>query len=147
MGKLLADGGFWNNPLAYGLTIAGIILVAVAVILYVMVFHKKVMAWNERRKDKSAEKKEKFEQSSSLASSMFDERYEDERKAAEAAKKEKVDVAELERRINANTAGGDVSLEKPKPAPKKKPTPKPEPEKPKFDPFSSGKVDQHKGGE
>ena len=141
MGKMILSGGLLNNPLAFGLIIGGVILVAVAVILYVLVFRAKINQGIEGHKAKKAEKSEKYDKSVNMAASMFQER-ETADQQNKADKEAAVNVAELERRIKANQ-GSDTYLANPKVKKEKKaPKKKEEPEKAAFD--TKSQIDQLK---
>jgi len=126
-----SGGGLLNNPLAFGLIIGGVVLVAVALILYFFVFRARINSGMNNQKAKKADKADRYEKSTNMASSIFQERQNDaERMQAEKAAK--ADVSDLERRINAdkNMNQNNLKLEKEKAKPKKKEA---EPEKEKFD--------------
>lgn len=63
--------GILNDPLTFGLIIGGIILVAVVVILYVLLFRKKLHAGVEKAKVKRAKKAEEYEKATNMASDLF----------------------------------------------------------------------------
>jgi len=133
-----SGGGLLNNPLAWGLIIGGIILVAVAVILYFFVFRARINKGIENQKAKKADKADKYEKSTSMAANMFQER-QNEAEQAQADKAAKADVSDLERRINAdkNISDKALKLEKEKAKPKVK---KEEPVKDAFD--TKAQIDQ-----
>jgi len=74
-----------NEPLALALIIGGVVLVAVAVILYIFLAHKKLMSFIRNKSAESAagkEKRTKEKQSAmGLASGVFQERQKDEVKS------------------------------------------------------------------
>ena len=111
MGEMILSGGLLNNPLAFGLIIGGIIIVAVAVILYVLVFRAKINKSVENFEARKAAKEEKYNKSVSMAAEIFGERQAEEQQ--HEAEKTTIDVEELERRIKMNK-GSDTYLANPK---------------------------------
>jgi len=143
MGKMLSNAGFWNNPLALGLIVGGIVVIAVAVILYFLVFKTKIAACVEKQKANKAANNERYEKSSNLAADIFQEKKSDEQRVQEE-KDSKANIEEIERLVNANKnyAAKDLDLSESGvrvTKPKKEPKP--------FDPFNSGQSDKFKGGQ
>lgn len=85
----------FNNPWHYVLLIGGIVLVAVVLILYFVVFRERFKNAMSAGKDKKTKKQASIENSQSLASNMFKEEQE---KAA--VQKEQLSDAEVEAKLN-----------------------------------------------
>ena len=83
------------SPTAFILLIVGIVVVAIAVILYVLVFHKKVKASSEKRSEKKAKKADEYSKSTSMASSVFEGRESESLAAKEAEATKKADVDKI----------------------------------------------------
>ena len=120
------------GPLEIGLIVGGVTLVAVAVILYFLVFKNMIARGNQKRRENNTKKATERLRSTSMASDLFQQQQqEQEEKAADAEAFKK----DIERIINPNVQK-PVEVEapkKPKAAPKKKPEPKVEKA---FDPFA-----------
>ncbi|MCL2570204.1 MAG: hypothetical protein FWE16_03275 [Firmicutes bacterium] len=97
LNNLLASG-LWNNPVLFGLLIGGIVLVAVGLILYFLVFKKRISKGLDARKANKALKREKYAESTSLAASVFQEREDDEKARQE---RKEADSKDYQDRINA----------------------------------------------
>jgi len=130
-------------PAIFGIVVGVATLVAVALVLYFMVFKKKMAAKSVQSKEKRAAKQEQYQASTSAAANIFQEKQSEPVNHNKAA-----DMEELERRVNLNTNAGvaDLKLEKPKP-PKAPKAPKPKPvEEPKEPEITFDVNAQFKGG-
>jgi len=69
-----SSGGLLNNPVLFGLIIGAIIIVAVALILYFLVFKVRINRALQNQKAKRADKADKYEKSTNMAAEAFKDR-------------------------------------------------------------------------
>lgn len=67
----MLGAGLFNDPLAIILIVAGFVLIAVALILYFLVFRKKIKSKIEKSSAVRAEKKKKDDDAKNFASGVF----------------------------------------------------------------------------
>jgi len=119
------SGGFWTTPMIFGFAVGGAMLVAIGLVLYFLIFRHMIKRRRDENRAKRADANEKYTASTSMASSVFEER-QARAEEAEAEKAVAADISELERKINANR-GADAKQQsltaKPKAAPKKQAAP------------------------
>ena len=118
-----AGGGLANNPGALGGLIGGIVLVAVGIIVYIFVFHKKVMAKVAAKREETSEKKKEAAKAQGIVGDVFKDKQkpeapkqltaEEEKQQKEVARGDKISA------LGAQNFGGQVTkVEEPKaPAP------------------------------
>ena len=101
--KLLAP--ISDDPLAFGLLIAAIIVVAVAVILYFLVFRKKIKAKVQENKIEKESQQKTDSQAQDIVSNVFKEDTKD-RSSIKAPTKEELEEKEL---VKAQAQNADVN--------------------------------------
>lgn len=92
----MLGAGLLNDPLAVILIAAGIILVAVALILYFLVFRQKIKVSAEKHSAERAEKKKKEAEQKSIVSNAFKKE-----ESVEDSKQAKKDSSEVMKAIQS----------------------------------------------